>query len=93
MKKNYFALLHCLFVSSIKDYKAGGFGRILEVDEALRDLNMKFKVDQLPFIYKSSIKKQKERKREREALAFSLFLTPPDLISLIFKKINTISPY
>ena len=35
MKKNYFALLNCLYVSSIENYKAEGFGRILEVDEAL----------------------------------------------------------
>ena len=73
MKKNYFALLHCLFVSSIKDYKAGGFGRILEVDEALRDLNMKFKVDQLPFIYKSSIKKQKRENASAKRSRFLFF--------------------
>ena len=28
-------MLYCLFVTSIEDYKAGGFGRIIEVDEAL----------------------------------------------------------
>ena len=36
MKKNLFALLNCLYVKSIEGYKAGGFGKILEVDEALR---------------------------------------------------------
>ena len=35
MKKNYFAMLNCLYVESIRGYKSGGFGKILEVDEAL----------------------------------------------------------
>ena len=35
MKINYFAMLNCLYVESIRGYKSGGFGKILEVDEAL----------------------------------------------------------